>query len=312
MLICSNAVRADTIAYDVPLQPGNQAFTGNLGLDFDVNQSIVVTGMGAFDSGGDGFTNGPSVAFFNRDTQQSLGTSVSFIPGTQAPLVNGSRIAPLVSGFQFILTPGHYSIVAVGFSTADKNGNSTLGPPFTSSTENTGGGLISFVGSGRFDSNTTLDFPTTIAGGPSNVFLAGTFTFTSVQVPSLTKSFTDFTMPGGINAGETATLTFTLTNPNPASLTGVAFTDQLPPGLIVANPSGLMNTCGGTVIASGSNISVSQVNLVTTCTIGLAVTGVGGGPLTNTTSAVTSNEAAPGSPASASIYIYWILPFFFS
>jgi hypothetical protein len=114
---------------------------------------------------------------------------VSFLPGTAAPLVNGSRMATW-AGFPFILTPGHYSVVAVGFSAADLNGNATAGPPFVPSAENSGGGLISFVGNGRYDSNTSLDFPLTCAGcpgTPTNIFLAGTFGFTAVAAPTLRK-----------------------------------------------------------------------------------------------------------------------------
>jgi hypothetical protein len=60
--LLTTVAHAQTIAYDVPVQPGNQAFTGNLGLDFNVNQSIVLTGLVAFDSNGDGFVNSITVA----------------------------------------------------------------------------------------------------------------------------------------------------------------------------------------------------------------------------------------------------------
>src|SRR2546423_1481323 len=46
---------APAIAYQVPGGTlGNQAFGGSLGMDFNVNQPVVVTQLGVFDSGSDG------------------------------------------------------------------------------------------------------------------------------------------------------------------------------------------------------------------------------------------------------------------
>ena len=59
--ICENSVCIGTTktyeAYADGLQVGNQTnFTGSLGMDFTVVNPITVTQLGAFDSGGDGFT----------------------------------------------------------------------------------------------------------------------------------------------------------------------------------------------------------------------------------------------------------------
>jgi hypothetical protein len=178
---------AQTIAYDAPaVQPGNQNFTGNLGLDFDVSQPIVIQALGAFDSNGDGITGPVQVAIFNRDTTSQVTPAVTF--AGNGTLVNEDRFLPLVPAV--VLGPGHYSVVAVGFGAADLNGNSGCvgnaaascfgGNTFKLSKEN-GDGLITFVGSGRFDGNATLDYPTTVDGGPSNRYLAGTFQFIAFQ-----------------------------------------------------------------------------------------------------------------------------------
>jgi len=57
--------------------------------------------------------------------------------------------------------------------------------------------------------------------------------------------------------GATATLTIRLDNPNAAPLTGAAFTDTLPTGLVVATTPNAATTCaGGVVVANPSGTSV--------------------------------------------------------
>ena len=112
---------------------------------------------------------------------------------------------------------------------------------------------------------------------------------------------------GSITVGQSTSLTFTLVNPNAgSSLTGLSFTDTLPSGMVVSTPNGLTATCaGGTVTATAgaSVITVSGETLASNafCTIQVNVTVSAAALYTNTTSAITSNEAAPGIPASASI-----------
>src|SRR5690242_7979311 len=63
--------------------------------------------------------------------------------------------------------------------------------------------------------------------------------------PTISKAFGAASIP--LN-GSTS-LSFTITNPNRApTLTGIAFTDTLPAGLVVATPNGLVGTCGGGTI----------------------------------------------------------------
>jgi len=56
-----------------------------------------------------------------------------------------------------------------------------------------------------------------------------------------------------------STLSFQINNPNTnVALSGVAFTDNLPAGLVVATPNGLTGTCGsGTITATAGSGSVS-------------------------------------------------------
>jgi hypothetical protein len=104
-------------------------------------------------------------------------------------------------------------------------------------------------------------------------------------------------------------LTFVIGNPvsNPLSLIGVAFTDALPAGLVVATPDGLTGSCsGGTITAApgASTVSLSGAGLApgASCTFSVNVTGVGAGVDTNAVS-VTSSNGGPGNTALATLVV---------
>ena len=91
--------------------------------------------------------------------------------------------------------------------------------------------------------------------------------------PTVTKSFNAATF--GVNGSSTQTIT--LTNPNTATLYGLAFTDTYPStNLKNAATPALSNTCGGTVTgtAGGSALSLSGGSLTagSSCTVSITVT----------------------------------------
>jgi uncharacterized repeat protein (TIGR01451 family) len=99
-------------------------------------------------------------------------------------------------------------------------------------------------------------------------------------------------------------LTFTITNPaaNTVPLTGVAFTDPLPPGLSVTN--GTMSECGGTLIISGGNtiaLSGASIAVDSQCQFAVTVTAVTGGAYDNVTGNVTSANGGTGNFATATM-----------
>ena len=181
---------AEFVAYtgqpNPPSIPPLQAWGGSLGMDFTVNSAIDVDSMGVYNAAGNGVITGTlQVAIFVQNPDSSW----SEVTGTYASFDSASPGAPdLVNDGQYdlykaitpvLLGPGNYSVVAVGFSSQDPNGNSGY-PGGVGATEDASG-LLTYTGSGRFDAGQTdsLIFPTTVDGGPANRYDAGTFEFSA-------------------------------------------------------------------------------------------------------------------------------------
>ncbi len=162
----------------------------------------------------------------------------------------------------------------------------------------------------KFSSNTvsvisvaTNNVTTNIAvgQGPYGIAISGP---RQTVPPSISKSFGGASIP--LNG--TTALSFTINNPNSATtLNGIAFTDTLPAGLVLATPNSLSGTCGGTITAvDGSNsVSLSGAGLSpnSSCSFSVNVTGIAAGAQNNTTGAVNSTNGGTGNTASASITV---------
>jgi hypothetical protein len=163
--------------------------------------------------------------------------------------------------------------------------------------------IVNVTGTTSGAKNNTTGAPSSTEGGTG--VASNTATVTVASPPSISKAFGAATIP--LNGS--TTLTFTITNPNSnVALTGIAFTDNLPGGLTVATPNGLVNTgCGGTptATAGSSSVSLSAGTLATSgsCTIVVNVTGTTAGVKNNVTTAVTSTEGGPGNTASANVTV---------
>src|SRR5665213_4370935 len=172
-MLAVGLANADTIAYDFPVTSGNQSFGGPLGMDFNVNSAIEITALGVFDSNADGLNSQLTVYIYNRTTGTALAEQV-FATGNTGTLVNGERFLTLATPLD--LAAGFQgSIVAEGYN-VEFEANSGLGV----GTTNSGGGLISFVGSGRYGA-TAGSFPTIVDAGAANHYGAGTFEFKAIE-----------------------------------------------------------------------------------------------------------------------------------
>ena len=115
-----------------------------------------------------------------------------------------------------------------------------------------------------------------------------------------------------IGTNLTTSLKFYLNNPGGAILNGLAFTNTLPAGLIVATPGGLNSDCGGTATAAnGSNSIVLTGGTVLpnqTCVVAVTVTATTTGVFNDSVS-VTSTNGGTGNTASASLTVANLTPF---
>ncbi len=149
--------------------------------------------------------------------------------------------------------------------------------------------------------NTTGNVSSTNGGsdGPATATLAVNL------APTITKGFN----PTSIPVNGTSTLTLTITNPatNTVALTGVAVSDTLPSGVVVATPNGASSTCGGTFTATAGAGSISltggTVAAGSSCTLIANVKATTAGNKNNTTGNVSATNGGTGGTASATLTV---------
>lgn len=115
---------------------------------------------------------------------------------------------------------------------------------------------------------------------------------------TMSKSFSPSTvMTGGFS---TTTMTVTITNPNASSVSGIAFSDTYPAGL-VPDVVGAYTCSAGNANFNGSGWSLANVTLGAgaSCSVPIQMHATTPGQITNTTSQVTGTGVPPGGPASA-------------
>ena len=162
--------------------------------------------------------------------------------------------------------------------------------------------------------NTPINTPTdtstsTPTNTPTNTPTAAatdtpTNTASAITPPSILKNFA----PDPIAVGGTSTLTFIITNPNAATtLTGVAFSDTYPSGVVNASPLNLASSCGGTVTAvSGlDTISLNGGSITGggVCTIIVNVTAATTGTFSNISDPVSSTNGGIGNTATDTLTV---------
>jgi LPXTG-site transpeptidase (sortase) family protein len=166
-------------------------------------------------------------------------------------------------------------------------------------------------------------------------WLMGVLIISMLFTPGETASAQVLTFPAEINkgfspisiaAGGVSRFSVTIYNPNAFTLTNASWTDNLigvQPGLMIASPVGLTNSCGGSVTAVAGSTSLSlsggtvpaQVGVTPgSCTVSINVTSTTLGNLINTIPANALSSTGAGAnvtnttPASATLNVTGTLP----
>gem|GEM_PF-740140 len=226
-------------------------------------------------------------------------TTVNFsINNPNVVAINESFTDTLPTGLQVAATPNITS--TCGGTTTAVAGSGTIS--FSNNLTPVGVCTISVNITGTVDNQYTnsVQILSTDAGNGNT----SSASITVINPPHIVKAFGAATIP--LNG--TTSLTFTIdSNGNQnLTLTGVAFTDNLPAGLVVATPPNVGGSCTGTVtaVAGSSSISLSGQSLApnSSCTVVVNVTGTTAGDKSNSVQ-VTSTNGGTGNTATASITV---------
>ncbi|HXA30818.1 MAG TPA: hypothetical protein VNV87_01065, partial [Acidimicrobiales bacterium] len=207
----------------------------------------------------------------------------------------------IVVGGYFQAAVGGDDIAALRYSTSNGHLDSTFGTGGIVTT-NTGGGADDFGNAVALEPGSLGAIVVAGSDQPSlgspRFLLARYF---AADPPSITKSFGAASIP----VGGTTSLTFTISNPNTGGIGGVAFTDSLPAGLVVATPNGLTSTCGGTTtaVAGSGSVTLSGGSLAASasCSVVVTVQGTSGGVKNNSVTVTSDN--GPGNTSNASLTV---------
>lgn len=215
-------------------------------------------------------------------------TGTAFTDTYPAGLVNApSPAASTTCAGGTVTGAANAGSVALSGATIPPSGSCTVTVSVTSST---GGSYANNVPVGTVTS----------ANAPANTVASNTATLTVLNRPGVTKQFS----PNPIVAGQNSTLTISLSNTNAVTITGVAFTDTYPAGVI--NSSTASTTCPGgtasaTVGAGAVSLSGGTIPISGSCTVTVAVTAASAGSYANgiAVGAVTSANAGTNSLAAS-------------
>jgi hypothetical protein len=159
------------------------------------------------------------------------------------------------------------------------------------------GSAVQYSNVGPGGNSGTVNFMPGIPFGGTGYFSLENLTSSAqalLQPPIFTKRF----LVNPVQTGSFVPLKFDIVNPSSVPLTGVSFSDMLSPGL---NKVGAITAVGCGAFVDGStstfiNVSGATVAAIGTCSMTVVLSAGSPGVFLNTSSTVTSNEAAPGGP----------------
>ncbi len=142
------------------------------------------------------------------------------------------------------------------------------------------------------------------AGGNAAAAPSSTLTVTAPNPPTVAEAFS----PSSVGQNASATLTITLSNSNAYPLTAVGLTHALASGLTAKSSPAALNTCGGTLPAPSSSVTLSGASIPasSSCTVALTVSSGTAGSYKDTIAAGAVTTALAGSnttPATATLTV---------
>ena len=154
--------------------------------------------------------------------------------------------------------------------------------------------------------NTYINSSGTVSTSNAGSSAAVTGTLVVLGHVTVAKSFS----PASVSTNTASVLKITLSNPNSVALTGVAFTDNYPGGLVnTGTPAGAISGagCSGTVTASanGTALVLSGGTLPAggSCDISANVSSASAGTYANNSGAVSTGNAGAGASAAATLTV---------
>ena len=230
-------------------------------------------------------------------------TSLTFnIANPNTTSLSGIAFTDTLPAGLIISTPNGFTTTCTGTITATAGTNSISLSGGSLAASGSCSFAVNVTGTAAGQQNNNTGAITSTEGGTGGTASASV---TVVAPPSIAKAFN----PTGIPVNGTSTLTFTITNPsaNAVAEAGVAFTDNLPAGVVVATPNGLANSCGGTPSATAASGTISltggTIGVNTNCTLSVNVTSSAAGVYTNTTGNVSSTNGGAGNTATATLTV---------
>jgi hypothetical protein len=244
--------------------------------------------------GGDGNFNGSTGALTGNPQVVNKDSSTTAVTSSQNPSALGQSVT-----FTATVSPVAPAASTPTGTVTFLDGGSSIG------TGTLSGGVATFTTSALAAGNHIIT-----AGYSGDANFGGTggtasVSETVVAPPAIAKTFNPTTIaPNGVS-----TLSITVGNPaaNTVAETGVAFSDALPAGIVVATPNGLTNTCGGAATATAGSGSVTltggAVAVNSSCTFSVNITASAAGQYLNSTGPVSSTNGGTGGGASATLLV---------
>ena len=323
---CGGTVSAVAGSNTIALSGGTIAATGSCTLSVSVTSSStgdlpnLTTGVSSTQTGSGG--NPSNVAYLTVIAPPVLSKSFAptsvrtNVPSELSLTVSNPNPGTTITGVAFTDT---YPANLVNSATASPTLNCTAGSTATRTGGANGGNSIGLSGGSLAPGGSctvTVNVVGTTTGSKVNTTgtvassnagtgaaASATLNITGLTAPTVTKTFGAATM----QSGATTTVAIRLANSNaaPNAVTGAAFADTFPSGMVVAATPALSNTCGGTAtaVAGGDSLTLTggTIPAAGNCTVTVTITATDSGLYNNTTGIVTTDNAGTFGPASDTI-----------